>query len=76
MRMRVLSDGVPIPAGGRADLTPGGAHLMLIGLKRTLKPGETLPITLEFAKAGKVPVELHVEAVTAAGGEAGAMHHH
>jgi protein SCO1/2 len=46
-----------LPAGGRVELKPGGYHLMLLNLKRELKAGETLRVTLDFEKAGKLPVE-------------------
>ena len=41
-----------IPAQGRQALQPGGYHLMLIGLKRPLKAGDTVGITL-FDEMGK-----------------------
>lgn len=34
------------PAYGTIDLKPGGTHLLLIGLKRVLKAGDTIPITI------------------------------
>lgn len=54
-------EAVEIPAGGEAELAPGGTHLMLIGLKEPLKKGMRIPATLTFEKAGKVEVELAVE---------------
>jgi hypothetical protein len=66
MKMRPLPDGIAIPAGGTAKLAPGGSHLMLIGLKAPLVEGTLVPLTLNFAKAGPVKVELKVEAAGAA----------
>lgn len=63
MRMRALLDGVAVPAGGVAALRSGGQHLMLIGLKRPLKRGETIEIRLRFARAGIVPARFRVEPV-------------
>ena len=40
---------IDIPAGGTAELKPGGYHLMVIGLKRELKDGDKVTITLEFS---------------------------
>jgi periplasmic copper chaperone A len=57
MQMRQLKDGLEIPAGGTAELSPGGTHLMLINLTAPLKEGDMIPVTLEFAKAGKVEVQ-------------------
>ena len=36
MTMRALPDGLPLPAGKRVALKPGGHHLMLLGLKQPL----------------------------------------
>ncbi len=52
--------GLAVPAGGKAELKPGGWHLMLIGLKQPLKAGESFPATLTFQKAGKVQVRFTV----------------
>jgi copper(I)-binding protein len=35
-------------------LSPGGEHLMLLGLKRSRKAGEQVVITLRFEHAGSV----------------------
>jgi periplasmic copper chaperone A len=40
---------IDIPAGGTAELKPGGYHLMVIGLKKELKQGDKVTITLEFS---------------------------
>jgi copper(I)-binding protein len=66
MKMRPLPDGIAIPAGGTAKLAPGGYHLMLLGLKKPLVEGTLVPLTLNFAKAGPVKIELKVEAAGAA----------
>ncbi len=60
MRMRPLVDGVPIPAGGETTLSPGGHHIMLIGLRTPLKPGERVDATLRFARAGAMAVRFVV----------------
>ena len=52
---------IPVPAGGKAELKPGGLHVMLIGLKRELKAGDKVQLTLNFEKAGKVPVTAEVK---------------
>jgi copper(I)-binding protein len=59
MTMRALP-GVDLPPGGTIKMQPGGDHLMLIGLKRALKAGETLEATLIFQKAGEVKVSIPV----------------
>ena len=65
MKMRPLPDGIAIPAGGTAKLAPGGNHLMLLGLKAPVIEGSLVPVTLNFAKAGPVKVQLKVEAAGA-----------
>ncbi len=63
MKMREISGGLAVPANGAVALKPGGYHLMLIGLKKPLKAGETVQLTLTFEKAGKVAVSAPVKAV-------------
>ena len=53
---------VTVPAGGRATFGPGAYHLMLIGLKKTLKPGDRAPATLTFASGAKLKVAFAVSA--------------
>jgi copper(I)-binding protein len=65
MRMREVEKGLEIPAGGSVTLAPGGFHLMMMGLKGPLKQGASVPVTLVFEKAGRVEVEMTVEAVGA-----------
>jgi periplasmic copper chaperone A len=57
--MRTLPS-LAIPAGGAAVFRPGGLHLMLEGLKRPLKAGQRLAVTLVFARAGRRAVTLQV----------------
>lgn len=72
MRMRQLVDGIPVSAGQPVELKPGSLHVMFIGLKRPLKRGETVPVTLRFIKAGTVKVNFAVQPVGAMG--PGGMH--
>jgi copper(I)-binding protein len=37
---------INVPAYGRVDMTPSGVYLMLVGLKRPLKEGETVALRL------------------------------
>lgn len=67
MTMRPVEGGLVIEPGKTVKLTPGGFHLMLLDLKAPLKQGEKLPITLEFAKAGKVSVTFDVGGIGAMG---------
>lgn len=40
---------VTVPARGVAKFVPGGAHIMLIGVRRELRAGSVVPMTLVFA---------------------------
>jgi periplasmic copper chaperone A len=51
MKMRAVP-GVELPAGKPVDFKPGGYHVMLMDLKRQLKPGDTVPVTLVVEGAG------------------------
>jgi copper(I)-binding protein len=51
---------VAVPAGSRVVFAPGGYHLMLMGLKTPLKPGQTFPATLTFASGRKLAVAFTV----------------
>lgn len=53
-------EAVEVPAGGTADLGPGGYHLMLFDIETPLAVGDTLELTLEFERAGAVPVSVPV----------------
>lgn len=60
MRMREI-DSLPLPPGAKISMKAGsGYHLMLTGLKQPLKAGDKIPLTLNFEKAGKLEVSVHV----------------
>jgi copper(I)-binding protein len=61
MRMKALPEGVEIPPGGTVRLAPGGLHLMLMGPNKAFLEGDRIPLTLTFARAGKVAVQLAAE---------------
>ena len=73
MRMRQV-DAIALPAGKTVELTPGGLHIMFIGLKAPLKAGTKFPMKLRFEKAGEVEVMVNVEAPAAAA--AASVHQH
>ena len=59
MRMREVK-AFDLPAKGRLELKPAGAHLMFVDLKRPFKQGDKVPVTLKFEKAGEVSTEFHI----------------
>ena len=50
-----------IEPGKPVTLAPGGYHIMLKDLKQSLKQGDSFPITLSFAKAGRITATATVE---------------
>lgn len=76
VQMRPVKDGLPVEAGKTLELKPGATHFMLLGLDGALKEGDTLPFTLEFAKAGAVQVQIPVKAQAAAAQEDTGHAHH
>ena len=62
MRMRELSDGLPLPAGDTVQLAPGGYHLMFMELAGPLAEGDRIDLTLTFEHAGEVTLPLPVGA--------------
>jgi len=55
MMMRPVKK-IDLPSGRKVEMRPGGYHIMLLNLKRDLKPGEVVTLTLQFEKAGKIRV--------------------
>ena len=70
MRMRPVAGGLALPAGKPVSLSPGGYHIMLMGLRSQLHPGESVPLHLTFARSG--PVDANA-AVRPLGADAGSM---
>ena len=60
MRMRSAKH-VDVPAKGSVEFKSGGFHLMIFGLKPSVKQGSKLPLTIMFEKAGPVKMELAVK---------------
>lgn len=52
---------IDIPAGGSAELKPGGYHVMLMGLTRDLKEGDSIIFTLTFQHAGDIVIQASVK---------------
>lgn len=81
MKMSTLRQ-LEVPAGGSVSLAPGGYHVMLMDLKQQLKPGDSVPLTLQVkgknGKREKVEVKAEVRDMTAStdkmGGDHSQMH--
>ena len=59
VRMATVSR-IEVPAGGSVELEPGGFHIMMMGLKRDLNPGEMIKVTLRFDKSVEITVTVEV----------------
>lgn len=69
MMMRPVP-GIDVKAGATSVLAPGGFHVMLMDLKQKLVQGRSFPLTLIFAKAGKVEVTARIAGIAAMDGGA------
>ena len=67
---------VPVPAHGDVALAPGGYHLMLIDLKRPLKAGDQVDVTLRDDQGGVYSVNLPVLKILGVGGGVSAQAEH
>lgn len=59
MTMRPV-DSVPVPAGKDVDLAPGGLHVMVMGLHKTLAVGDRFTATVTFEHAGTRSIDVVV----------------
>ncbi|WP_245410496.1 copper chaperone PCu(A)C [Notoacmeibacter marinus] len=75
MKMRPLADGLEIAPGEEVELKPGSYHLMLMGMRDTLKEGETRTLTVEFEKAGALTMDVPVVPFAMSGDSGHAAEH-
>ncbi|MDQ7031035.1 MAG: copper chaperone PCu(A)C [Ardenticatenia bacterium] len=59
-RMVPVTDGVPIPAGERVVFEPGGYHVMLMGVRQPLRPGDRFSLTLILEQSDPITVNVEV----------------
>jgi periplasmic copper chaperone A len=64
MKMRPVA-ALPVAPGKPVTLSPGGYHVMLMGLKQPLIKGESFPLTLTFEHAPPVIVHVQIESTGA-----------
>ncbi|MCC2111454.1 MAG: copper chaperone PCu(A)C [Hyphomicrobiales bacterium] len=72
MKMRPVEGGLVIAAGASVELKPGGYHVMFLDVPKSFVEGETVTVTLDFAKAGSIEVKMPVMAI----GTGARMHMH
>jgi periplasmic copper chaperone A len=78
MKMRAIS-AIDLPPGRSVQLAPGGYHVMLMDLKRALKPGDKILVELQFETRDKrlltQPVEVEVRTAAPAAQKSGEHKH-
>jgi copper(I)-binding protein len=52
---------IPVPAGTDLKFAPGGYHLMCTDATSAMKPGATVPVTLELAGGAKLSANFAVK---------------
>lgn len=60
MQMLPHEGGFAIPPGGEIELAPGGPHLMMVGVARSLRVGKVYPLTLTFSDGATTTVDMVV----------------
>lgn len=58
-RMREV-EALPLPAGGKVELRPGGLHLMLMQAAQPLREGQRLPLAFRLRDGREIRAELEV----------------
>lgn len=58
-------DTVDVGPDNPLAFSPGGYHVMLMGLDHALEAGDHFPMTLTFEKAGDIEVDVEVRPITA-----------
>jgi hypothetical protein len=76
MRMRPVTDGVPVPSKDTVALEPNAYHLMFMDLAGPLQEGGSVRGELTFERAGSVEVTFKVMGIGAQGPEGHQHHHH
>ncbi len=66
MKMREV-DSLKVPPQGSAELKPGADHVMLMGLKRGLKEGDVIPVSLTLESGQTLTLDVTVQDCTADG---------
>lgn len=61
MTMNMLKKGLAVPANGVARMKPGSYHIMLLGMRTNLNPGDTFALTLYFENNGPVNILSYVK---------------
>lgn len=61
MQMRPVEGGIAVPKGAAIVLKPGGFHIMLMELNKTMPAGDMVELTLTFAESGEMQLTIPVQ---------------
>ena len=61
MKMRHVPDGFLVPANSILMLSRGKDHVMFMGLTDPWEHGQSIPLTLVFANAGEVEIQVKID---------------
>lgn len=64
MSRMVHVDKISVPAHGSVTFKPGGYHIMCMHPKPAMKPGATVPVTLEFEGGATATADFAVKSAT------------
>lgn len=64
MKMAPVEGGLEVPAGGSVALSPMGFHVMMTGMEQPFVEGQCVEMTLHFATAGDIKIELNIGSLT------------
>jgi len=59
----VKQDSIPLAVDAEILFAPGGLHIMLVGLTRDLKAGDTFQLTLRFKSHADIVLDVVVQAM-------------
>lgn len=65
MRMQQVTSPLAVPANGALVFAPGGYHIMLFDIKKSLRAGETVTLTFVFDDQSQLTVQLPVKSIRA-----------
>jgi periplasmic copper chaperone A len=60
MMMNPMPAGIDVPANGKLEIKPASYHIMLVNVKQTLAPGQTIKLALKFKNNGAVSLDVPV----------------
>lgn len=69
-------DAIDVRPGEPAVFQPAGLHIMLVDLRAPLRDGERFPLTLTFARAGAVTIDVPVRRTAPSGSAPPQPHEH